>query len=81
MNAGKKAELARELVTLRASLLDAEMCASVVDTAQFLTLPHQPIPGAPLHVPVFGKVAKGIKTQNKVLERLTKILEDVVGES
>jgi hypothetical protein len=80
MNAGKKAELAGELVRLRASLLDVEACAGMVDTAQLILLPTQPFPGAPIHVPAFGKAAKALKTQNKVLERLTMILEDVVGE-
>ena len=77
MNEALRAALARELSTFQVLLTEAEGCASCIGSCTSLTLPH-PIAGAPIPAPIFINVAKAIKTQNQILNRLTKVLEAVL---
>jgi hypothetical protein len=80
MNEAQKAAIARELGTFQVLLAEVDACASCVQSELVLIPP--PRPGAPIPTPiptpVFGKVAKAIRTQNQMLYRLTKVLESVL---
>jgi hypothetical protein len=81
MNAEKKAALVSELGRLRRSLLESEGCAGSVETVISVSLPANIIPMAPIPVPGFARLGRGMKVQNQVLERLIKMVEDIVQDS
>jgi hypothetical protein len=80
MNEAQKAAIARELGTFPMLFAEVDACAGCIQSELVLFPP--PRPGAPvptpIPTPVFGKVARAIKTQNQMLYRLTKVLESVL---